>query len=82
MTTMKAIHTEKCLHMNGSPVMYLDMLNNPARSKFDLSSLKSIVLGASAVSKPFLKSLKDGFNLEHVLIGYVIVEHFKIDSIS
>jgi len=56
--TLKAIHTERCTSIKGAPVIYMDLLNHPDFSKFDLSSLKTMLIGASTVPKDLLLQLR------------------------
>jgi acyl-CoA synthetase (AMP-forming)/AMP-acid ligase II len=69
MTTMKSIQEDKCTIIKGSPLIYIDLLNHPERSKFDLSSLEAMVVGASVVPKDLLLKIKEGLNLKHIIVG-------------
>ena len=74
LSLMKAIHTEKCTAIKGAPVIFLDMINHPERKKFDLSSLKYMLLGASTVPKHLLIKMKKELNVKHIIVGYGMTE--------
>ena len=42
---MKAVQAYKCNTLRGVPTQYVDILNHPERSKFDLSSLEVLIIG-------------------------------------
>jgi acyl-CoA synthetase (AMP-forming)/AMP-acid ligase II len=54
--------------------MYMDILNYPDLKNFDLSSLESMLVGASTVPKDLLVKIKQKLNLKHVIIGYAMTE--------
>lgn len=56
--SLKAIHTENCTSIKAAPIIFMDMLNNPDRANYDLSSLRTMLVGASTVPKDLLVSLK------------------------
>jgi len=56
--TLKAIHAERCTSIKGAPVIYMDLLNHPDFAKFDLSSLRTMLIGASTVPKDLLLQLR------------------------
>lgn len=72
--TMRAIQSEKCTSVKGPPVIFVDMLNHPDRSKFDLSSLKLMLLSAATVPIDLCLRMKSEFNLADLLIAYAMTE--------
>ena len=44
-STMKAIQGYKCNTLRGVPTQFVDIINHPDRSKFQLSSLESLIVG-------------------------------------
>lgn len=77
-STMKAIQTEKCTALKGAPVIFHDIINHAERKNFDLSSLESMLIGASVVPKDLLLKIKKDLKLKHVIVGY-FYQIFKID---
>lgn len=75
-STMKAIQSEKCTALKGAPVIFHDIINHPERKKFDLSSLESMLIGASVVPKDLLLKIKKDLKLKHVIVGYFFSINF------
>ena len=72
--TMKAIQDEKCTALKGAPVIFNDLVNHPDRKKYDLSSLKYMIVGASSIPKDLMIKMRDELKLDHILIGYGLTE--------
>jgi acyl-CoA synthetase (AMP-forming)/AMP-acid ligase II len=66
---MKATQNEKCTALKGAPVIFIDILNHPELSKYDLSSLEYILLGASTIPKDLIVKIKEKLKLKHMLNG-------------
>jgi fatty-acyl-CoA synthase len=73
-STLKSIQNEKCTALKAAPVMFIDILNNPDLANYNLSSLESMLIGASTVPKDLLIKVKQRLNLKHVIIGYALTE--------
>jgi fatty-acyl-CoA synthase len=72
---IKAIHSEKCTSVKGAPILFMDMLNHPERSKYDLSSLKTMLVGASTVPKDLLLKLRKEIpSFETIITGIGMTE--------
>lgn len=56
---LKAIHSEKCTSIKAAPVIFMDLLNHPERKNYDLSSLRTMLIGASTVPKDLLIKLRE-----------------------
>jgi fatty-acyl-CoA synthase len=67
---MKAIQDNKCTSVKGAPVIFIDLINHPDRSKYDLSSLEYILLGASTVPKDLILKIKSDLKAKNVIVGY------------
>ncbi|CAF4471051.1 unnamed protein product, partial [Adineta steineri] len=57
-STMKAIHEEKCTALIGAPIIFRDILGHPDKKNYDLSSLAFAILGASPMHISFLRQLE------------------------
>ena len=44
LSTIKAIHNEKCTSIKAAPVIFMDILNHPERKNYDLSSLEYVTI--------------------------------------
>jgi hypothetical protein len=82
LSTIKAIQNEKCNALKGSPTIFIDLINNPNIKNYNLSSLQSILLGASTVPKDLLLRIKKELNIKHVLIGYNFLNFLGLRKIS
>jgi fatty-acyl-CoA synthase len=73
-STMKAIHEEKCTALIGAPIIFRDILAHPDRKKYDLSSLVYGGLGASPMNPEFLRQLEKEIPITRVAQGYGMTE--------
>lgn len=78
LSTIKAIQNEKCTSLKGAPVIFIDLLNHPERKNYDISSLESMLIGASVVPKDLLIKLKKELNLKHIIVGLVYIKFLKL----
>ena len=76
-STIKAIHNEKCTSLKGSPVIFVDLINHPEVKNYNLSSLQSIQMGASTIPKDLLLRIKRELNIKNVLIGYTYLDRYS-----
>ncbi len=74
-STMKAIHEEKCTALLGAPIIFRDILNHPDRKQYDLSSLEFGALGASPMHIDFLRQLEKDLPVTRVAQGYGMTEN-------
>ncbi len=78
LSTMQAIHEEKCTALIGAPIIFRDMLNHPDRKKYDLSSLTFAAIGASPMHPDFLRQLEKEIPIKRVAQGYGMTENAAI----
>ena len=57
-STMKAIQRYKCKTLRGVPTQFIDLLNHPDRTNYDLSSLENLIAGGRFVLFIFILSSK------------------------
>ena len=74
-STMKAIHEEKCTTLLGAPIIFRDILNHPDRKNYDFSSLEFGALGASPMHIDFLRRLEKELPIVRVAQGYGMTEN-------
>jgi fatty-acyl-CoA synthase len=75
LSTMKAIHEEKCTALIGAPIIFRDILNHPDRKKYEFSSLIYGGLGASPMHIDFLRQLEKELPVERIAQGYGMTEN-------
>ncbi|CAF1494058.1 unnamed protein product [Adineta steineri] len=74
-STMKAIHEEKCTALIGAPIIFRDILGHPEKKNYDLSSLAFAILGASPMHISFLRQLEKEIPITRVSQGYGMTEN-------
>ncbi len=74
-STMKAIHEEKCTALLGAPIIFRDILNHPDRKKYNLGSLVYGLLGASPMHIDFLRQLEKELPVTRLSQGYGLTEN-------
>ena len=74
-STMQAIHEEKCTTLLGAPVIFRDLITHPDRKKYDFSSLIYGALGASPMHIDFLRQLEKEIPIKRVAQGYGMTEN-------
>jgi acyl-CoA synthetase (AMP-forming)/AMP-acid ligase II len=79
---MEMIDHHRITHMPGSPTMFWPLLDDPRRSEYDLSSLRSVVVGAASVPLELVRRLKDEIGVEQALNGYGLTENHAIIATS
>ncbi|CAF3766265.1 unnamed protein product [Rotaria sordida] len=73
-STMRAIHEEKCTALIGAPIIFRDILMHPDRKKYNLTSLAFGLSGASAMHIDFLRQLEKEFPITRMAQAYGMTE--------
>jgi acyl-CoA synthetase (AMP-forming)/AMP-acid ligase II len=71
---MRKIGEEKITVLPGPPTLYQSILNDPARTDLDLSSLRLAVTGAAVVPVELIKRMRDELTFETILTAYGLTE--------
>lgn len=71
---LKSIHAERITALKGAPIIFLDMLNHPDRSKYDLSSVEYVLIGGSTVPRSLIERMRNELGIKNILIGYGLTE--------
>jgi acyl-CoA synthetase (AMP-forming)/AMP-acid ligase II len=79
---MAAIDRHGITHFPGSPTMFWPLLDDPRRSQFDLSSLKSVIVSATTVPIALLHRLRGELGIEFVMTGYGLTENHALVTIT
>ena len=61
---LEAIERERLAHLGGIPTQIIMLLDHPDRSKRDLSSLKSVLLGGAPSSPELIRRVQDTLHVE------------------
>lgn len=70
---MKCIDTYRVTDFRGVPTMYIQILNHPAISKYDLSSLKTCICGAAPMPLEVARQWREKFGID-IWEGYGLSE--------
>ena len=72
---LKLIEREKCTHFTGTPTMYLDILNHPRLTEFDLGSLRTGMTGAGPASVQMINDVREKMGIRILCNGYGMTEN-------
>lgn len=70
---MKRIEQFKITEFRGVPTMYIQLLNHPAASKYDLSSLKTCICGSAPMPLEVARNWKEKYGID-IWEGYGLSE--------
>ena len=71
---LKSIHTERCTAVYGTPAMFIGMLNSPAFSEFDLTSLRTGIMAGSPCPIEVMNQIIEKMHCKEMTIGYGLTE--------
>ena len=71
---MRLIEDERITVLPGAPTIYQTILDHPARSSFDLSSLRLAVTGAAVVPVALVERMQSELSFDVVLTAYGLTE--------
>jgi fatty-acyl-CoA synthase len=72
---LRLIEREKVTHFSGTPTMYLDVLNHPNFTKYNLSSLRTGITGASPASVQMINDVRSKMGIKTICNGYGMTEN-------
>ena len=67
---LQAIDDERCTSLYGVPTMFIAELGHPARSRFDLSSLRTGIMAGSPCPIEVMRQVIDEMHMPEVTIAY------------
>jgi len=79
---MKRIEAEKITLFPGPPAIFQAFADNPARTQFDLSSLRSATIGGSGFPPALVEFLHEEMNIPRVQSGYGLTESSGLVTLS
>jgi len=71
---MRLIEAERITILPGAPTIYQTILDHPARTRYDLSSLRLAVTGAAVVPVALVERMQGELTFETVLTAYGLTE--------
>ncbi len=71
---MRLIEAERITILPGAPTIYQTILDHPARTRYDLSSLRLAVTGAAVVPVALVERMQAELNFDTVLTAYGLTE--------
>ena len=72
--TLELVQRERITVLPGPPTLYLSILEHPERGRYDLSSLRVAVTGATTVPVVLIERMRDQLALHTVLTAYGLTE--------
>eukprot|EP00698_Gefionella_okellyi_P007099 TRINITY_DN1727_c0_g1_i1.p1 TRINITY_DN1727_c0_g1~~TRINITY_DN1727_c0_g1_i1.p1 ORF type:complete len:333 (-),score=55.60 TRINITY_DN1727_c0_g1_i1:627-1625(-) len=71
---LKAVHNEKCTALHGVPTMFINELDHPNFSHYDLSSLRTGIMAGAPCPHEVMKRVMGDMHMSEVTIGYGMTE--------
>lgn len=72
--TLRAIEQEKCTALYGAPSLFISLLEHPQFDDFDLSSLRTGIIGGSPCPLEVMKQVVERMGAREITIGYGATE--------
>lgn len=76
--SLKALESERCTFVYGTPTMYVDMISQPDRSKYDLSSVEAGIIAGSPCPPELVKKIISVMGIKEITIGYGTTENSPV----
>ncbi len=71
---LEAIQNHRCTVVFGVPTMFIAELNHPDFDKFDLSSLRTGIMGGAPCPREVMKAVVEKMGARHMTVGYGLTE--------
>ena len=82
LTTLQAVSEEGCTALHGVPTMFISELEHPRFAEFDLSTLRTGIMGGSPCPVEIIKRVIQDMHMSQVLIAYGQTETGPINHIT
>uniref|UniRef100_A0AAX7UV96 Medium-chain acyl-CoA ligase ACSF2, mitochondrial n=1 Tax=Astatotilapia calliptera TaxID=8154 RepID=A0AAX7UV96_ASTCA len=79
---LAAIESERCTFIYGTPTMYVDMLNQPDLTKYDLSSVEGGIMAGSPCPQELVKKVFSDLNAKEITLGYGTTENSPVTFLA
>lgn len=77
-STLKAVHSERCTSLYGTPTMFIDMLRLPDFNQFDLKSLRTGIMAGSVCPVEVMKEVVERMHMTECTICYGTTENSPV----
>ncbi|CAF1378487.1 unnamed protein product, partial [Didymodactylos carnosus] len=71
---LETVEQEKCTSLYGVPSMFIAEMEHPNFNKYDLSSLRTGIIGGSTFDIETVKQIQNKMNIKQITIGYGMTE--------
>jgi fatty-acyl-CoA synthase len=71
---LQAVESERITWFPGAPTMYIMMLSHPGLDRFDLSSLRTAIVGGAPCSPDTIRAMQEKMGFRHVVHCYGLSE--------
>jgi acyl-CoA synthetase (AMP-forming)/AMP-acid ligase II len=78
---LKRIERDRISVLPGPPTLFISLLNDPARAKTDLSTLRATITGAAAIAPSLIERIRAELGFKTVLTGYGLTETCGVVSL-
>lgn len=72
---LRTVYEERCTALYGVPTMFIDMLNHPSFSDYDLSTLYTGIMGGSPCPVDTMRQVINKMNMENITVCYGTTEN-------
>lgn len=76
--SLKAMESERCDYIYGTPTMYVDLLNQPDLAKYDLSTVKNGMIAGSPCPPELMRRLMTGMGIKNLVAAYGTTENSPV----
>jgi fatty-acyl-CoA synthase len=77
---LEAVHAERCTSLYGVPTMFIAVLADPQRSRYDVSSLRTGIMAGSPCPVEVMKRVRSDLNMDEVTICYGMTETSPVST--
>jgi fatty-acyl-CoA synthase len=74
LAVMETVATEHCTALHGVPTMFIAILDHPAFSRFDFSSLRTGIMAGAPCPIEVMKRVTQAMHMEQITIAYGMTE--------
>ena len=82
LSVLQTVHEEKCTALYGVPTMFLALLEHPTFSDFDMSSLRTGIMGGAPCPEILMKRVMNELHMPEVTIMYGQTETSPVNHMT
>jgi fatty-acyl-CoA synthase len=80
LTVLQTVHEEKCTVLMGVPTMFIALLDHPDFAKYDLSTLRTGVMGGAPCPVEVMKKVKTLMHMKEITICFGMTETSPVST--